>query len=374
MDLSRRQLISLSMAGLGTLAVGACSTGGTSGSSGTGAAGPADAVIYDGKVFDAKGDTLRLGIWGGPYLELVKANCIDQFEKDYNCKVSADTSFPWFPKFVAGGPESPPLDVSNWNAWELAKTALAGDYFVDADTLKKNLSQGDEMWPFAYDTGSGVTYMYTRYGYAYRTDMVPEPKDFKAFWNREYAGKRGTYTTDNGLQVDFFLASSDAWGGDLKDTEAGFDAMRKLVPIKVSNFTGNMQAQLTSGEIQIAVLDDGEAFQTADTGVKLGFTYWEDQKFVLTQTLAVSKHIPDSRKRLAYAFVDRMCSPEFLEGFGKVQYQRPANRNAKMPEALARRGAENTADQTQGYVAPDWKWFAGQEANISRTVDSIFKS
>jgi putative spermidine/putrescine transport system substrate-binding protein len=373
MNITRRQFISFTAASLGTLGLGACSTAGGSASSG-GKTGAADAVLYDGKVFDAKGDTVRLGIWGGPYLELVKKYCLDQFEKDFNCRVSVDTSFPWFPKFVAGGADAPPLDVSNWNAWELAKTALAGDYFVTADTLRKNLGQGENMWPFAYDTGSGVTYMYTRYGYAYREDKVPAPKDFKAFWNPEYAGKRGTYTTDNGLQVDFFLASSEAWGSGLKDTKAGFEAMKRLVPIKVSNFTGNMQAQLTSGEIQIAILDDGEAFQTADTGVPLGFKYWDDEKFVLTQTLAVSRHIPDSRKRLAYALVDRMCSPEFLEGFGKVQYQRPANKLAKMPAALIRRGAENTAGQTQGFVAPDWKWFAGQEGNISRTVDSIFKS
>jgi putative spermidine/putrescine transport system substrate-binding protein len=373
MNVSRRQLIRLSGAAGLAAGLAACSTGNSSSSNGP-ANSASGAVVYDGKPFDAKGDTLRVGIWGGPFLELVKKYALDAFEKAYNCKVSVDTSFPWFPKFVAGGADQPPLDVSNWNAWELAKTALNGDFFVDADTLRKNLSQGENMWPFAYNSGYGVTYMYTRYGYAYRSDLVPPPKNFKSFWEPVYAGKRATYSTDNGLQVDFFLASSAAWGKGLTDMNAGFDAMKKLVPIKISNFTGNMQSQLTSGEVQIAVLDDGEAFQTADNGVKLDFMYWEEEKFILSQTLAVSKHIPESRLRLAYAFVDQMCRPEFVEGFSSVQYQRPANKLAKLPDALAKRGIANTADQTQGYVSPDWKWFANVEPTISRTVDSIFKS
>jgi putative spermidine/putrescine transport system substrate-binding protein len=373
MSLSRRQFVQLTAAAGVSAGLAACSTGSSS-AKGASTNSGSGGIIYDGKPFDAKGETLRLGIWGGPYLELVKKYALDAFEKEYNCKVSVDTSFPWFPKFIASGAEQPPMDVSNWNAWELAKTALAGDYFVSADTLRSNLSQGENMWPFAYNTGSGVTYMYTRYGYAYRTDLVPAPKNFKSFWDPAYAGKRGTYSTDNGLQDDFFLASSAAWGSGLKDMNAGFDAMKKLVPIKISNFTGNMQSQLTSGEVQIAVLDDGEAFQTADSGVKLGFMYWEEQKFILTQTLAVSKHIPAARQRLAYALVDQMCKPEFVEGFGSVQYQRPANKLAKLPEALAKRGLKNTADQMNGYVAPDWKWFAGVEPTISRTVETIFKS
>lgn len=223
-----------------------------------------------------------------------------------------------------------------------------------------------------FDNGFGVTYMYTQYGYAFRKDMVSEPTSFKDLWKSDYNSKRATYTTDNGLQIDFFLATSNAFGSSYQDLNAGYQAFKNGAPWKVIDFTGNMQAKLTSGEVPIGVLDDGEAFQIMDKGANVGFYYWEDYKPILTQTLAVSKYSTDVRQRLAYALANRMCSKEFLEKFGQVQYQRPANRTATIPKVLADRGLTNSEDALRGFAAPDWKWFAGVEPTVTREVDTIF--
>jgi len=40
---------------------------------------------------------------------------INDFESTYNCTVQYDGSWPWFPKYVASGPENPAYDICNWN-------------------------------------------------------------------------------------------------------------------------------------------------------------------------------------------------------------------------------------------------------------------
>ena len=42
------------------------------------------------------------------------------------------------------------------------------------------------------------------------------------------------------------------FGGDQKNLDAGYDAMKRAMPIKISDFTGNMQTLLERGECRIA--------------------------------------------------------------------------------------------------------------------------
>src|SRR5215469_15072702 len=157
-------------------------------------------VYYDGGVFDAGGATIRIAEWGGPWEALVRKFLLDSFTKDFNCRVQYDSSWPWFPKFTAGGPKSPPFDITNWNLPEMFKTAGAGDFFADMDEVRASVPNTRNLWPFAYQNGVGVTWAFGQYGYAYRTDLVdPPPSSFKDFWKPAFASKRGTYITSNTL-------------------------------------------------------------------------------------------------------------------------------------------------------------------------------
>jgi len=91
---------------------------------------------YDGEVFDAGGATINIGEWGGGWEEFVRKGLVDQFEKDFNCRVNWDSSFPWFPKFVTQGAQNPVYDICNWNLPNLMQTNAAGDYFLSADEVK----------------------------------------------------------------------------------------------------------------------------------------------------------------------------------------------------------------------------------------------
>src|SRR5262249_39596827 len=152
-------------------------------------------------------------------------------------------AWPWFPKFVAGGVDNPPFDVTNWNLPELFKTAKAGDaqggFFVPIEEVKANVPNSADLWDFAYQFGHGITYLFSQLGYGYRTDTGDPPTDFKSFWEDRFADKRGTYITSNTLQMIFFIMADLVYGSGEEDTASGIDAMKKAMPMKISDFTGN---------------------------------------------------------------------------------------------------------------------------------------
>ncbi|HWJ72336.1 MAG TPA: twin-arginine translocation signal domain-containing protein [Kaistia sp.] len=332
----------------------------------------ADAV-YEGGVFDAGGATLNIAEWGGFWEEIVRKEMLDAFEKDFNCKIVYESSFPWFPKFVAGGPEKPPFAIANWNYGEMFKTAAAGDFFTPLDEVIANVPNAKNIWPFATATGVGVTWSYTRYCYAYRTDLVdPAIKTFKDFWEEKFAGKRGTYVTSNGLQMDFFIASCALFGKDQYDLDAGYEAMKQAMPMKISDFTGNMQTLLERGEVILAVQHDAEVYQMMDRGIKVAPYLWEEKKPILTQTKTISKYLEPVQKKLAYALLNLTLDQKLQSVMCEKFYQRPVNKDVVVTPNLASKGVANTADATAGYWTPDWKSYNENEADIVETVNGIF--
>ncbi len=330
-------------------------------------------VNWDGQVFDSGGAVLNLGDWPGFWQDMQHANLIDQFQKDFNCTVQYDSSWPWFPKFAAGGPQNPPLDVANWNLPDLFKTARAGEYFVPIDELKANVPNSKDLWPFAYKNGLGITYLFSQYGYAYRKDLVdPPPTQFKDFWDDRFIGKRATYITSNTLQMVFFLVSSKVWGGDETAVDAGVDAMQRAMPLKISDFTGNMQTLLERGEANIVVQHDGEPYAQIDKGIPLGWMYWTERQPILTQTKTVSRWSQPMQKKLGYALIQRSTDPSYQEAIGVQLYERPTNSKAKIVDNLASKGVANTEAATNLLWIPPWDWYLDHEQEIVDRVDKIF--
>lgn len=332
-------------------------------------------VIYDGGAFDAGGETLRIGSWGGFWQDMERRLILDQMEEEFNCQVAYDDAWPWFPKFVAGGVDNPPLDVTNWNLEELYKTTRVGDFFVPVAEVAANVPNSADLWDFAYTTGLGITYLFSGYGYGYRTEAGEPPADFTSFWEERYADKRGTYIASNELFQTWFLMSSLVFGEDEYDIEAGVQAVRDAMPMKISDFTGNMQTLLERGEVDICVQTDFEVYAQIDKGIPLGWMYWEERNPILTQTKVVSRGSNETQKKLAYAYVNRCASKEFQEAVATELYLRPTNKNVVIPENLASKGVENTEDAATRLWIPDWDWYVDHDGqgdpNITELVNEI---
>jgi len=334
------------------------------------------AVIYEGETFDSGGATLRVASWGGFWEEMERKYLLDQLQTDFNCTVQYDNAWPWFPKYVAGGVENPPFDAANWNLPDLFKTAKAGaaqgGFFVPVEELQANVPNSVDLWPFATQFGHGITYLFSQIGYGYRTDTGDAPTGFESFWEDRYADKRGTYITSNTLQMVFFIVANVVYGSGEDDLEAGYEAMRNAMPMKISDFTGNMQTLLERGEVEICVQHDGEVYSQVDRDIPVDFLFWEERKPILTQTKTVSQGSSEDQKRLAYAYINRASSPEFQEVCAQEVYLRPTNKNAVIPENLASKGVTNDAEAMEGLWNPDWDWYLDNEQDIVKTANEIF--
>lgn len=331
-------------------------------------------VVWDGQPFDAGGATLRLNEWGGFWEEAQRKAILDEFEKTYNCKVAYDSAFPWFPKYVAGGPQNPSHDIGNWNLNEIIKLSRIGDFFLSTEELKANVPNTADVWDFAFGSGLGVTWGYGQYVFVYRTDKVePAPTAFKDFWRESLAGKRATYITSNGLQQVFFMTSAAEWGKDQYDLEAGYEAMRSAMPMKISDFTGNMQTLVERGEVEMGVQWEGEVFLQMDKDIPVAPYFWQ-MKPILTQTLTVSRYSEPVQKKLALAYMNAKLAAAYQTEMADTFYLRPSNKTAQLPERLSSKGVTNTADAMDGFWIPDWNWYLDNEDDIVENVNEIFAS
>lgn len=330
-------------------------------------------VHWDGQPFDAGGATVNVGEWGGFWEEFVRENMMNEFEQTYNCKIAYDSSWPWISKLIAGGPENPAYDTCNWNIKEMTQTARAGDFFMSIDEIKANVPNANDCWDFAFTTGIGVTWAFGQYAYVWRDDLVDPPiDDFKDFWRDELSGNRATYITSNSLQMTFFMAASAVWGEDEFDMEAGFDAMRRAMPMKISDFTGNMQTLVERGEVHCGVQWEGEIYFQMDKGVPVKPYVWTERKPILTQTKTISRYAEPTQKKLALALLNHTLDPGYLEKAGATFYLRPTNSKAPIPDNVAAKGVTNTENALEGLWIPDWNWYIDNDDDITETVNEIF--
>lgn len=328
-------------------------------------------VSYDGEIFDAGGATLNIGEWGGGWEEFVRAALVNDFERDFNCRINWDSAFPWFPKFVTFGAQNPPYDITNWNLPELTQTKQAGDFFVPIDEVLANVPNARDCWDFAFASGVGVTWAYMPYVYAYRTDAGDPVTGFRDFWQSRFADKRGTYHAENGLMHAFFMATAREFGRDQYDMQAAFQAMQDAMPMKISEFTFSMLSLIERGEVDVAVHIEGEALSLKRRGVPMDVWHW-DSKPIITQTKTISRYSDPMQKRLAYALLNRTLAPEFLNAFGDEFLWRPTNANASITAVLAEAGVENTPDATREFWVPDWDFFVENRMEITDRLNQTF--
>lgn len=332
---------------------------------------------YGGEVFNAAGETLRLAMWGGTFEQALRAHVIGEFETQFNCRVQYDSAFPWFPKLVAAGPARSPYDLVNMNVVDLMKTQRAGNFFVPLAEVKANVPNSRDLWDFASFSGIGLTWIFTELGYAFRRDALadgPEPKDFRDYWAARFNGRRANFITTNNIFVNHFLLACAVHGSGPMDLKAGYDAYRRIKGMRISNFSSAMTQLLNQGEAGIGLHHDGEVLAAMAGGAPLGFARWAGYTPILDQNLAVARGTSPVRQRLAYAFLNRLVSPELQRRMGERLFVQGTNRRTVVPDNLARMGVVNSPQAASNrWVAP-WSQWLEKEAEVVETVNQIYAS
>lgn len=327
--------------------------------------------IWDGKPFDAGGETVTVAHWGGELQDLATRAFLPQFEKDFNCKVVYDSNWPWFTKMSLAGPENPPIDLYNGNLPEAMNLDARG-FFVSHDDIRANVPSVADMMPEIAFYGPGVIWAIHVMGIAYRTDMVSaKPSSLEDLWKPEFAGKKAIYGPSNSLQSILFMSVSKAFGKDQYDMEAAFRKFNEGKPWIVSPFTGETMNLMERGEVAIAWQTDGEALLQKQRGLPIDWVRAKEVAPFNQMHSAVSKGSSPMKKKLAYALLDRYCSADAGKVWTEGLFFHPLNLKAPMAPELESLGFKKPQEDLASLFMPDWRWYINNETQIVDTMNAI---
>ena len=98
------------------------------------------------------------------------------------------------------------------------------------------------------------------------------------------------------------------YGKGLQDLDAAYKALEQLKPIKLVDFTGQMEKMLLSGEVSMGVIHDSGVYRYDGQNQPVDFASPSEGVMALEQVLNVT---PGSKvKELAFAYIDYMLRPD----------------------------------------------------------------
>ena len=337
----------------------------------TGAGLTAAAAVGAPAILHAQTRTLKITTWGGKWGDAMKAAVLPAFEKEFKCTVSADQALPFLPKLQASSRNDPLYDVLHSNSNELW-SALSEGLVMDKITVKEVPNIAD-VYPYAVsDKIVGVTILTSAIGLGYRTDKgLTPPKSWKDLADPKLAGARGSYLIPvNSLGQVHLMMLGKVYGKGLTDLDAAYKALEALKPIKLVDFTGQMEKMLLSGEISEGVLHDSGIYRYDGQNQPIDFASPSEGVVALEQVLSVT---PGSKvKELAFAYIDFMLRPEMQKLLAEAVWFSPANKKVKLDAKYDAKLLTSEA-KVATLIQPDWKWYNAHKDDIDARVTKILK-
>lgn len=371
-SLSRRQFVQrLALVGLGAQVAGtllaACSTA-TPGNPGGGAAptsttAPAPTVggtavrsastpVASGQSF--KGKTLVVTSYGGSWEEFMRKQVLPDFETRTGAKVelAVGLSKDWMTKLRAAGKDNPPYDVVIANETYISTARIEGSFIALPESQIPNLK--DVHPKLKMPDNVGVLALLNPLGIAYMTEKVTSNPPKRWVDLKNFTGKLGIYNASNSACAQHIMMMAKIETGDYKKWETGFDWIKNnLKPNKQTDFSGDMEKLLTTGEVDVGILDSPSWARLSQQGVKMAWVAPEEGLFMFEQNTNVTAG--SKVKDLAFAFVDYFLSEPVQTKFAQSYWVTPSNTKVKIGGDLAKL-IPITADQVDKIEKWDYTW------------------
>ena len=335
-------------------------------------AGIAAATLGAPAILHAETKTLKITTWGGKWGDVMKATVLPAFEKEFQCTVSADQAFPYVPKLQASAKNDPLYDVLHTNSNEQWNCVVEG-LVMDKITPKEVPNVAD-VYPWAVsDKIVGVSIFTSAIGLGYRTDKgLTPPRSWKDLADPKLAGARGSYIIPvNSLGQCHLMMLGKLYGKGLQDLDAAYKALEALKPIKLVDFTGQMEKLLLSGEVIEAVIHDSGIYRYDGQNQPIDFASPGEGVMALEQVLNVT---PGSKvKELAFAYIDYMLRPDVQKLLAEGVWYSPSNKKVKL-DAKYDAKLLTTEAKVATLIQPDWKWYNARKEDIDARVTKILKS
>jgi putative spermidine/putrescine transport system substrate-binding protein len=332
----------------------------------------AAATVAAPAILHAQTKTLKITTWGGKWGDIMKATVLPAFEKEFKCTVSADQAFPYLPKLQASSKNDPIYDVLHANSNEQWNALTENGLVMDKITVKEVPNVAD-VYPWSVsDKIVGVAIFTSAIGLGFRTDKgLSQPKSWKDLADPKLAGARGSYIIPvNSLGQCHLMMLGKIYGKGLQDLDAGYKALEQLKPIKLVDFTGQMEKLLLSGEVSMAVIHDSGVYRYDGQNQPVDFAGPGEGVMALEQVLNVT---PGSKvKELAFAYIDYMLRPDVQKLLAEGVWYSPANKKVKL-DAKYDAKLLTTEAKVATLIQPDWKWYNARKDDIDARVTKILK-
>jgi putative spermidine/putrescine transport system substrate-binding protein len=322
-------------------------------------------------ILHAQTKTLKITTWGGKWGDIMKATVLPAFEKEFKCTVQADQAFPYVPKLQASPKNDPLYDVLHTNSNEQWNCVVEG-LVMDKITPKEVPNVAD-VYPYAVsDKIVGVSIFTSAIGLGFRTDKgLTKPGSWKDLADPKLAGVRGSYIIPvNSLGQCHLMMLGKIYGKGLQDLDAAYKALEALKPIKLVDFTGQMEKLLLSGEVIEAVIHDSGIYRYDGQNQPIDFASPSEGVLALEQVLNVT---PGSKvKELAFAYIDYMLRPDVQKMLAEGVWYSPSNKKVKL-DAKYDAKLLTTEAKVATLIQPDWKWYNARKEDIDARVTKLLK-
>src|SRR5215211_7259728 len=322
-------------------------------------------------VAKAQGATLKITTWGGKWGDVMKGEVLPAFEKEAKCKVEADQAFPYIPKLAASPLRDPLYDVLHSNSNEQWNALTQG--LVMEKIGVREVPNIKDLYPYAVSEKIvGVTIFTSAVGLGFRTDRdLPALKSWKDFADPKLSGQRGGYQIPvNSLGQAHLMLLGQLYGKDMTDLDAAYKALEQLKPMKLVDFTGQMEKMLLQAEVVMGIIHDSGIYRYDGDNQPIAFAAPAEGVLSLEQVLNVT---PGSKvKELAYGYIDYMLRPDIQKRLSEAVWYSPSNRNVKLdPKYDAK--LYNTPEKVATLIQVDWKWYNDRKDDIDARVARILR-
>ena len=329
-------------------------------------------LIAAPRVARADAAVLNITGWGGKWGDVMSAELVPAFEKEFSCKLKTDTALPFLPKLQARSRSAPIYDVLHTNSNEQWAAVEMG--LVEPKIDPKLVPNIADVYPYAVsDKIAGVCIFTSAIGLGMRTDKgYSGVSSWKELWDAKYNGVRGGYVIPvNSLGQAFVMMCGTLYGKGQTDLDAAYAALEKLKPIKLVDFTGAMEKMFLSGEVGLGVIHDSGIYRYDGQNQPIDFVTPSEGVLSLEQVLTVT---PGSKvKELAHAYVNYMLRPEVQKRLAETVWYSPANRKVQLDGKYDAK-LLTTPDKVAKLIQVDWKWYNEHKDAIDSRVARIFRA
>ena len=285
--------------------------------------------------------------------------------------MSADQAFPFLPKLQSSPKTDPIYDVLHTNSNEQWNAFTEG--LVIEKVTAKDAPNVADLYPYATsDKIIGVSIFTSAIGLGFRTDKgLTKPTSWKDLADPKLAGSRGGYIIPvNSLGQAHLMMLGKIFGKGMNDLDAAYKALEQLKPIKLVDFTGQMEKMLLSGEVSMGVIHDSGIYRYDGQNLPVDFAIPSEGVLALEQVLNVT---PGSKvKDLAFAYIDFMLRPDTQKQLSEGVWYSPSNKKVKLDAKYDAR-LFNTEAKVAQLIQPDWKWYNARKDDIDARVTRILK-